>query len=177
MDEPLDELYLKWLYAEVANPRFRSPSKTYWTLFRQLYKTEFAWWVPNDDNRAEDGKDLRGEFMNIHRIHSVDEAWIGMGCSMLEMLVALARGATFETGGYARDWFWQFLENLDLAKCTDAAYNGRVESYVEQVLNAVIWRQYGFDGQGGLFPLEAPRTDQREVEIWYQLNAYLMEHE
>ncbi len=174
---PLDDLYLEWLYSEVADPRVRSRSRTYWTLLRQLYKTEFVWWVPNDDNRVADGKDLRYEFIDVCGVQVVDDEWLSLGCSMLEMLVALARAAAFETEGLSREWFWQFIENLDLERCTDARYNDRVKEHVDNVLGVVVWRLYSFDGRGGLFPLEAPRNDQREVEIWYQLAAYLMEHE
>lgn len=63
MDGPLDEQYLKWLYRQVASSKYRNPARTYWSLLRQLYTTEFVWTVPNDDNRVEDGRDLRYEFL------------------------------------------------------------------------------------------------------------------
>jgi len=172
-----DDLYLEWLYGEVANVRTRSRSRTYWRLLRQMYKTEFIWWVPNDDNRCEDGKDLRYEFIDVSGIQTVDNEWLSMGCSMLEMLIALARAAAFETEGLVHEWFWQFIENLGLEAFTDARYNARAEQHVQNVLDAIIWRLYSHDGAGGLFPLRNPPHDQREVELWYQLNAYLVEHE
>jgi hypothetical protein len=172
-----DDLYLEWLYGEVANVRTRSRSRTYWRLLRQMYKTEFIWWVPNDDNRCEDGKDLRYEFLDACGVQTVDNEWLSMGCSMLEMLVALARAAAFETEGMSHEWFWQFIENLGLEAFTDARYNARAEQHVQNVLDAIIWRLYSHDGAGGLFPLRNPPHDQREVELWYQLNAYLVEHE
>src|SRR6187399_1189196 len=96
MSERTDDQYLEWLYGEVANVRTRSRSRTYWSLLRQMYSTEFVWWVPNDDNRCADGKDLRYEFIDACGIQTVDDEWLEMGCSVLEMLVALARGAAFE---------------------------------------------------------------------------------
>ena len=43
-------------------------------------------------------------------------------------------------------------------------------------LDGFINRQYEANGEGGLFPLKGVCEDQREVEIWYQMNAYLYEH-
>jgi hypothetical protein len=37
-------------------------------------------------------------------------------------------------------------------------------------------RLYTTSGYGGLFPLEEPKEDQRKVEIWYQMMAYLGEN-
>jgi hypothetical protein len=65
------------------------------------------------------------------------------------------------------------LENLDLCQ-----YNDRVnlpEDKIEETLDRVIWRTYNFNGRGGIFPLRRPRQDQRDVELWYQLNAYIIE--
>jgi hypothetical protein len=31
-------------------------------------------------------------------------------------------------------------------------------------------------GLGGMFPLEDPREDQRAIEIWYQMMAYINEN-
>ncbi len=48
---------------------------------------------------------------------------------------------------------------------------------IDDILERLIWRQYQEDGQGGFFPLAWPEQDQREVELWYQMNAYLAENE
>jgi hypothetical protein len=177
VNEPLDELYLRWLYAGVGDVRLRNSSRTYWTLLRQFYKKEFVWIVPNDDNRVEDGKDLRYEFIDACGIETVDDAWINMGCSMLEMLIALSRRLAFEAEREPRDWFWRLIENLDLEEFTDANFNNRARRHVDTVLDNVVWRLYLPDGRGGLFPLDHPAEDQRDVEIWYQLSAYLLENE
>lgn len=178
MNEPLDELYLRWLYAAIGSVKLRNPSRTYWALARQLYTKEFVWIIPNDDNRVEDGRDLRYEFMDDCGIQTVDGEWMDLGCSMLEMLVSLSRHLAFEDGRIEpRGWFWRLMENLDLEEYTDRNYNGHQDA-INEVLDRIIWRTYSYDGrEGGLFPLENPHQDQREVEIWYQLNAYLLEHE
>lgn len=174
MNEPLDELYLQWLYAQVGSVRLRSPRKTYWALLRQLYTKEFHWFVPNDDNRVEDGRDLRHEFCSDEGISDVDPAWMELGCSMLEMLIGLSRRLAFEAEGQPRDWFWHLLGNLDLTSCNDIRNQFSSEG-VDEVLERVIWRTYDHDGRGGLFPLKRADEDQRRVEIWYQLSAYLLQ--
>lgn len=176
MNEPLDEIYLRWLYAQIGNVRHRNPQLTYWALARQMYAKEFVWFTPNDDNRCEDGLDIRHEFAAEYHM-DVDELWLTMGCSFLEMLIGLSRRLAFEDDREPRGWFWRLIENLDLEEFTDRNYNPRAVSRVDEVMDTVIWRTYHHDGRGGLFPLEHPTADQRDVEIWYQLCAYLLEHE
>ena len=142
---------------------------------RQLYVKEFVWLIPNDDNRAEDGKELRYEFINEQGIDEVDQEWLDLGCSVLEMMIALARRAAFESDDEVVEWFWRFIFNLGLNNHTDIAYASKTEREVDNVLDTVIFRTYDADGLGGLFPLTHPRQNQRKVELWYQLAAYLLE--
>lgn len=139
---------------------------------KQLYKAEFVWIVPNDDNRVEDGRDLRLRFMEDENIVDVDPEWLGFGCSFLEMLIALAKVLSFETNKTSRFWFWHLLENIGLDSYTDNRFE---EGYVDEVVERVTFRKYTEDGRGGLFPLNQAEEDQRKVELWYQLNAYLRE--
>ena len=176
MDEPLEEQYFTWLYNQVASVRLKNPARTYWSLTRLLHKKEFEWSVPNDDNRVEDGRDLRHEFVTQHHIYRPDPEWVGMPCSMLEMLIGLSQRLSYEAEGDARDWFWELIENLDLEHFNDRAYHGDVSKYhINAILDRVIKRQYQPDGYGGLFPLHDPRRDQRKVELWYQMSNYLLE--
>lgn len=172
VDPPLDELYFDWLYAQVGSDDV-NPSKTYMRMLEQLFFTEFVWTVPNDDNRAEDGRDLRREFLNERKITGVDPEWVSIGCSMLEMLIGLSRRLSYEADGEARDWFWHVLRNVGLDRHHDGRrYN---PDSVGSILERVIWRTYLPDGHGGLFPLKEAHEDQRDVELWYQLSAYLLE--
>jgi hypothetical protein len=177
MEAPLDDLYLEWLYAQVASVKLRSPSKTYWHLFRQLFRKEFVWLVPNDDNRVEDGRELRHEFLSFTGIRDVDPHWFDLGCSVLEMLIALARRCAFQTEATEEEWFWKLMDNLDLTKFNDAWYKAEHnEALIDERMNRLINREYSYDGSyGGLFPLHNPERDQRDVEIWYQMSAYLLE--
>ena len=174
MSEPLDELYFRWLYAQVSNVKLKNPSRTYWSLLRLLHMKEFVWFIPNDDNRLEDGRLLRFEFVELHELHDVDPNWMDLECSMLEMLIGLSRRLWFEDDMPVDEWFWHLMENLGLNGLTDRG--GWSEQDVDEILDAVIWRTYEKDGRGGLFPLVEPKEDQREVELWYQMSEYLLEN-
>lgn len=173
---PLDELYFQWLYHEVAPLKVRNPARTYWALLTQLHQTEFTWFVPNDDNRVADGKYLRYEFLDTRPPHEhlADHEWIEeRGCSMLEMLVALSRRCSFLGGGAASAWFWHLIDNLGMRGFTDAKPGDPAE--IDHILRRVIDRTYDEFGNGGLFPLRETDIDQRQVEIWHQMNHYLIE--
>lgn len=175
----LDEQYLTWLYSQVSSVKAKNPTRTYWSLLRQLYTKEFVWFVPNDDNRVEDGRDLRYEFIESQRIEVAERDWLNLGCSVLEMLMGLSRRLSFEAGGESREWFWHLIDNLGFINCTDAWYkNSKHNEAVDDKLERLIFRTYDYDGaDGGLFPLSHPEEDQRNVEIWYQLSAYILERE
>lgn len=173
--DTLDNQYLEWLYREIGVVRNKNPQKSYWELCKQMYAKEFVWYIPNDDNRCADGLELRGEFLEEKRIGDVDISWLELECSFLEMLIALSRRAAFETFGTSGDWFWKFASNLGLRHYTDAVYSNTIFRKVDRVLEKVINRTYSPNGDGGIFPLEHPRKDMREVELWFQLASYILE--
>lgn len=175
MDMPLDEEYFTWLYSQIASAKLKNPSRTYWFLVRQLYTKEFIWLVPNDDNRLEDGRELRREFLESCDIYDPDPEWLGLGCSMFEMLLALSRRLSFEAEGEPRDWFWHLIDTVDLFEYNDRVYKESSKEEVDEVLDRIIWRRYSPNGHGGLFPLRNSAKDQRDVELWYQASAYLIE--
>lgn len=170
----LDDRYLGWLYSRVGAARNRNPARSHWNLLNQLYRKPYSWTILNDSNRARDGVDLREEFLQEFEIDR-DELWLELDCSFLEMLMALSERASFLDDGSALGWFWKLMENIELDKYTDEVYNDHIAEEVEQALDRVIQRTYSRDGTGGLFPLRYAKTDQRRVELWYQLNAYLLE--
>ena len=173
MGEPLESLYFQWLCAKVIYVREPTPSLTYWDLLRILYRTEFVWLLSGDDNRAADGVELRIEFLLECDIPD-NIPWRNLPCSILEMLIAMSKRAEFNTGEPYRDWFWEFIDNLGLKEFTDGS--GFDPRDVEDALDQFIWRTYNRKGEGGIFPLNSPNHDQREVEIWYQFCDYLLDH-
>ncbi len=173
MHEPLDERYLVWLYGLVADPELEDPSQTYWKLLKQLYTKEFVWIIPNDDNRMEDGKDLRVEFIREEGLVLVDPDWLNLGCSVLELVIGLSRRLAFDLDGEPAYWFWQLIDNLGLGRYNDKSRLMRKR--IDAILDNLIFRQYRYNGDGGFFPLKYAKEDQRRVELWYQLCAYVLE--
>lgn len=169
MDEPLEDVYFNWLYAKVASVDVPTPSLTFYTLLRDLHAIEFVWNVTGDDNRMQDGLDIRREF--LRNLQVSDSGWEHMPCSVLEMLIAFSRKTAFETSLSSREWFWIFLDNLGLAEFSDARAN--ISQRVYDCVERFVWRTYRADGHGGIFPLNNPEEDQRRVELWYQFHAYI----
>lgn len=159
--------------------------KTYWLLARDLHNTDFVGVIPHDENRGEDGLSLREDYFYDCQFPSeeFDDILDRENASMLETLVALAKRMDFELSDPNDDrdrtseFIFVMLENLGLDEYDDDNYvdlgGGR---NVRQTLDILIDREYEEDGRGGLFPLTCPEEDQREVEIWYQMMAFLEEN-
>ncbi len=174
MNEPLENLYFNWLCAKVHVVRRPTPSTSYDTLFRTLHNTEFIYILPRDDNRAEDGKELRREFLIAGGFPDHLEWRTQVPCSVFEMLIAFSRRAELNSiDTSAKDWFWEFLDNLGLREVNDAA-RVHIEE-IQDTLEHFMWRNYTPDGDGGLFPLRNPESDQTKREIWDQFCDYLVD--
>lgn len=177
--QTLDERYFEWLYSQVGSISNRNPARSHWLLCEQMFKTEFDGWLPNDHNRAADGRELRYEFLTQHEIDA-SMNWLEIDCSIFEMLIALAHRSAFQSLEHHHTvewWFWRMVDNLELRKYTDERYNDGIAEAVGEVLSIFNSRAYETNGRGGLFPLNDPPSNQRETELWYQLSAYLLEND
>lgn len=171
--EPLEDLYFEWLCDLVGETEGKPNSHV--SLLREMHRVPFVWSVPNDDNRAEDGRDLRFEFRPRYELS--EDAWVDLDCSMLEMIIALARRMAFDQDKELDDRFWLLVDNLGLSKLTDDKFRKSSPRHISETLNRINDRSYFPDGKGGLFPLEHAEEDQRDVELWYQMSAYLLEND
>ncbi len=141
-------------------------------LLEILWNKEFYSLIPHDENRAEDGKQLRKEV-------GFDDDF--GPCRCLEMLISLSKRAEFLLHGYEFasnfvDIFWEIICNLGLNKYDKKAFTSSKTVFeVEEILDKWIERRYSFDGNGGLFPINGAEMDQKEVEIWYQMQKYLID--
>lgn len=173
MDEPLEHLYFNWLCARVLRVVNPTPSLTYETLFKTLLTTEFVWLLTGDDNRAEDGKELRSEFLIMADLPDEVEWRTILPCSVFEMLLAFSRRCEFQTDIPHDQWFWEIIDNLGLKEANDAS--GVEPEEIQDTLRIFLFRQYPPDGDGGMFPLRRPHRNQRHVEIWDQFCDYLVD--
>jgi hypothetical protein len=171
MTKPLDELYFTWLYSQVAFVKPRRPSRSYWKLTRHLYTREFLYHVDYDGNRAHDGIDLRYEFLEQEGLDE-DVEWLSLPCSVFEMMIGIARRLFTIVEKEPAAWFWELIDNLNLTRYDDRHYR---QDSVDRIITILLYRLYTPAGVGGMFPLRKPASDQRTVELWYQMNAYLIE--
>jgi len=172
---PIDERYFTWLYSKIGHRKVPIRGLSYRKLAYQLYTKEFLWFVPNDDNRAEEGIELRKVFLDETGTQYPGHEWMEMTCSILELLIGMSHRLSFIDDRPAHIWFWEMLDNVDLTYANDDEYGPDTEEDVEQTFDRVIWRLYEQDGAGGLFPLHHAHEDQRKIELWYQMSAYINE--
>lgn len=170
--------YFQWLCGLVG---VSTPDHSYWSLAVQLHNTEFYWTVPNDDDRAAHGQKLRETFLNEigNRVYA---HCLEGPCSLFEMLIALAFRLDYimsdpSRNSRAPDYFWEFIRNLGLEPYTDDEFINLLGPYSSlKIIEKFLERSYNWKGEGGLFPLKYSDKDQRKVEIWYQLMAYVSEN-
>lgn len=172
MDLKLDSLYFNWLYSQIE----RMGDPPYTGLLEQMFQTQFEWFVPNDDNRAKDGVNLRKKFIFERSTGKPDSDWLAIECSFLEMLVALSERVAYNMDVTINDAFWHMVRNLGFDETYSDDYSYSSDD-VDDVLQRVIWRNYSYDGSGGLFPLDAAERDQRETELIYQMYSYALEQD
>ena len=154
----------------------RHAKRSWHILLEILFETEFYILIGNDSNRCADGIELRYEY-GLLKEENISEP-----CSVLEMLIGLARRMDYELSDDQFDrtgfYFWKMIRNLGLLDCDDNACNRipHTETKIRTRIKRFMDRDYQYSGEGGLFPLRFPTRDQRDIEIWYQMNAYLSEN-
>lgn len=168
------EKYYNWL-ASLVNSDGRGDN--YSSLLEQLHLTIFsddtAVLIPNDPNRIVDGIGLRERYCLRYRVKNYNDIF-EESCTLLELFVSLSMRMEDQFGikDYV-SWFWELIGNLKLTQFDDESYSYKD---VDKILKKFLMRRYSKNGNGGLFPLLYPSEDQRTLEIWYQMNAYLNEN-
>lgn len=173
----MNELYYRWLIELLDDEYLRDHYKK---LTEKLFETEFTWVLPFDENRAKDGLRLRKDFAKKMGLECQESPNLGAfeACSVLEMLIGLARRAENDIlwnpdfGDHTGPLFWEMMENLHLDIYDD--YNW-FEDEVDEILEVFLERKYASDGDGNVFKLD--RSDPRKIDLWLQLNRYIIEHE
>lgn len=172
--------YFNWMYELVNSNKRYSKKPTYKKLLRYLNSIDFQYTIPMDANRAEDGVDLRYRFAYEYDYDErlIAEYLDNHPCSVLEMLVALSLRCEEhimddpDVGDRIGQWFWTMIVNLELGSMHDDNFD---EMYVDEIIDRFHDHLYGPRGEGGLFFVENPQRDMRNVEIWYQMCWYLNE--
>ena len=169
------EEYFDWLYYKVCKERY-SEKTSFKKLLIFLHSIEFTYTIPMDDNRAEDGINLRWIYsLEMDRDYEEVRKWLDGPCSVLEMMVALAMSCEDlmddpQIGDRTGQWFWNMIVSLGLGSMTDIRFD---KEYCLEVIYRFLDREYEPDGKGGLFTIRNCDTDLRNVGIWYQTCWYL----
>lgn len=177
--------YFCWLCGLVDGYFGRNYRKLLWKLFM----TEYVWELEYDENRAADGIFLRKNYCqetgwsdDIYGLappFGSRNDWLESPCSVLEMMVALAKRAEDyimqdpQFGDRTSVWFWLMIENLGLKKYDDYHY---FEPEIDRILFSFLHRKYDKNGNGSAFPIRKNTRDMRKTDLWWQLNAYLEEN-
>ena len=170
----INDEYFEYLCELIDINRF-SKQVTYRKLLTHLHNIEFTWFIPHDDNRADDGIQLRRRYGLDQNDVSLSQYLTGP-CSVLEMMVALAiRCEEFimydaDIGDRSGQWFWGMVHSLGLTPMTDSKFDSE---FVDDVIARFLNREYEPNGKGGLFTVRHCTHDLRTVEIWCQLSWYL----
>lgn len=173
-EDSVNNGYFEWL-CDLINVKRFSKQVTYRKLLMHLHNIEFTWFVPHDDNRADDGIQLRRNYALDQNDITLSD-YIHGPCSVLEMMVALANRCEVtimddtQMGNRTGQWFWGMIHNLGLTPMKDSNFD---REFVDDVIGRFLNREYDADGRGGLFTVRNCPHDLRTVEIWCQLSWYL----
>jgi hypothetical protein len=152
-----------------------------------LHTIEFTWSVPNDDNRIEDGRELREEFLEVNNItlkkRTLDE-FISDPVTTFEVMVALTKRLEYissSTPDKREKFYIDMINNLGLGSYTDnfstEKFPETAEELIRETVQDMIDRKYDRNGNGSLFPIKRiPPKDMRKTEIWYQMMYYYQEN-
>ena len=170
----LNHVYFVWLLDKInLSERNIMTSDQYGFLLDAMFQKTFYAVVNKDWNRSVDGELLREKFASEKNMKEPD---LG-DCRVLEMLVALSIRIENEVmydhayGDRTSEWFWMMVRNLGLLQFDNSHFS---EKKVDEILTKFLDREYEPDGAGGLFPMKDSEKDQREIEIWWQMQAFIL---
>lgn len=164
--------YLQWLY------RFLGNYSGYSKLLDYLYQVDFVWIIPMDENRAKDGLNLRSRFCDLYSLNDIQmrEIFSSKPCSMLEMMIALAIRIEddfmgTENSNNTSKWFWSMIFSMGLQFNKDESFSAEK---IDSIILRFIEHRYGADGRGSLFHVPMQNVDFRHLQIWDQMNYWLI---
>lgn len=186
----MQELYQEWLIDQLQGNR---GAFGYSELYGILHGVPFLPIVEMDWNRNDDGLNLAMEWAEgvyrteeeaLDAVNELEAIHPNGFCTMLELIVVLARRMQFELTDSEYDrpigqWAETLIGNAGLSEYINEMIEDdweTAESAVIEIIGSVIFRQYGWDGEGGFFPLSYPGSDQRYEELLTQMNNYIAEN-
>ena len=162
-------------YSFLINKVYSHNPLGYEKLLSLLFDTPFIPIMDMDNNRAEDGENMRYLYSidqyQVYPRRFINSALNELGeCNMLELMIGLAERVAVHIIGDTKDLFWEMVYSLGLSRYNNNNYD---EASVRYILDRFMAREYGPDGNGSLFYIKGYKGDMRKLEIWYQVFAYL----
>lgn len=176
--------YIEWLESFTIDERLSDDRRpTYEYLLKKLWSMPFYGSIGNDDDRGDEGLELRIRYNSILAKNSgidfrlIQDTNIIFGeCRVLEMLIALSMrmyDIMQDMGVYnsVSRWFWEIMHNVGFDTLDDSVYlESDGDVVVENVVNDILELHERKSGRpGGWFYV----SDWRHLEIWYQMHEYL----
>lgn len=180
MSPATSNMYIEWVCSEILNLN-KDEYNDLLYLIRTLNEIEFTYSVPLDENRAADGLNLRSDYCYETGKYLDKSSGLLPNCTVFEMMAALAYKCessimyNYRNGLHPERWFFIMLNNLGIRECTVHNWDSKTSDYIYNCVHKMLHRQYKKNGEGGLFVIKNPKIDQREVDIWKQMNAFLNE--
>lgn len=175
--------YYRWLCSELGVDPKESKIESVCSMMMISPFVSDMW---EDQNIVESALYSRREFVRDQDPIAKREFYRAMGeCSVLEVIAILIRKMSYMLlGNHLASsnqgaLFFELLDNLGLSWINDDAFSRDEDGcreYIEDVMSRFVGREYEENGDdGGLFPLENPPEDMREMSLFQQLDAYLIE--
>ena len=176
--------YFDWLESFTIDEQVPDDRRlSYTKLLRKLWDIPFKGSIGNDDDRGDEGLELRIRYNDILAskagegdFNTPDVRDIYGSCRVLEMLIALSMrmyDLMQDMGVYnsVSRWFWEIMGNVGFDELDDYIYDDLdgdriVKRMVDDIQN-LHERKSG--RPGGWFYV----YDWRSIEIWYQMHEYL----
>lgn len=150
----------------------------YIPLLDLLHSIPFVVVVEMDENRVGDGQFLRKNWLEQEDLYEYLYEFDGEKVSVLEVLIGIAERLEYQVGDIMvgnriSERFWELLRNLDIEKYS--AGNYKPLNIKEKVRNWMA-RKYKKNGVGSIFPLKKCDKNVTVLQIWDQMNLYIMEN-
>ena len=174
-----NQRYFGWLLDRYLN---NNKLTNYQYLLIQMFETNYEALNELDESRANDGYDIRAEYLEDY---PNDGVYLEQPANLLEALIGLCLHISDMTDGFVQDssvgyWLWRIILNLNLGAYQDDTVGNFVnaDAEIQKVFHDAMEQNYDECGNGSFFPLKHihHRQDSRQLDLWYQMNFWIVEN-
>lgn len=184
MDNFITESYFNWLKSDTF--LLKSEQRQYEGVLRVLHDIPFTWLIHADDNRSGDAVTFRQyEFLDEFQLPGDTNQialgqWATAAPSVLEVLLACARRWYYYFGGQSVPYYFSHMfRNMGFNLYPGRQLSPQQQAEIRERVDIWLTRRFNANGFGSPWPLNRGFNaveDQRNVDIWGQMNAYSAEH-